>query len=489
MSSKHVVVIGAGFAGLSTAAYLSKAGYDVTVLEKNRMAGGRAFRLKKDGFTFELGPSWYMMPDIFEEFFADFDKKPSDFYRLKRLDPHYRVFFNGGRQYDLSNARENANLFSQLEPGASVELEKFLHKSRLLYEKLRRDYLLQDYSSKIRFLLPRRLKSLRTMPIWRSYHSVIKQHFHDPRLRQILEYLCIFLGGIPKQMPGVFQAVIHADMNQGIWYPEGGFLAVAKGIEKIAKKQGAIYKYRNKATSLEVRDGVVTAVRVGKKRFLCDYVVAACDYQYIEQNLLKPQWRSYPQRYWQRRVYTPSAVIISLGLNTKLSNLEHHNLFFDTDWEKAVASIYKSSVLPEQPIFQVTVASKTSSKVAPKDKEALTIFVPIPNGVKPDKVALDSLKQNIYERIGERVQLDLSKHIISEHIHSSDYFSDTFNATRGSAAGLSVGLQQLAFLRPANRSKKVRNLFFAGQDTNPGIGVPLCILSGKMVSQLIVKSQ
>jgi 1-hydroxy-2-isopentenylcarotenoid 3,4-desaturase len=489
MSSKHVVVIGAGFSGVSAAAYLSQAGFEVTVLEKNRMAGGRAFRLKKDGFTFELGPTWYMMPDVFEEFFADFDKKPSDFYQLNRLNPHYRVFFNGGRQYDLSSARENANLFSQLEPGASVELENFLHKSRLVYEKLRRGYLPQDYSSKIKFLLPRRLASLRTMPIVRSYHSVVKQHFHDPRLQQILEYLCIFLGGLPKRMPGVFQAMVHADMNQGIWYPEGGFLAVAKGIEKIAKKHGAVFKYRNQATSIEVIEGNVIAVRAGKKRFACDYVVAACDYQYVEQNLLKPQWQSYPTKYWQRRNYTPSAVIISLGINTKLSNLEHHNLFFDTDWDKAVASIYKSSVLPEQPIFQVTVASKTSSKVAPKDKEALTIFVPIPNGVKPDKVTLDSLKQHIYERIGDRAQLDLSKHIVSEHVYSSDYFSDTFNASLGSAAGLSHVLHQSAFLRPANRSKKVRNLFFAGQDTNPGIGVPLCILSGKMVSQLIVKSQ
>ncbi len=486
-SKKHAVVIGAGFSGLSTAAYLARDGYEVTVLEKNGQPGGRAFTLHQDGFRFELGPSWYMMPDIFEEFFADFNEKSENHYHIQKLDPSYRVFFSGNQHYDLSTPYKNAELFSQLEPGASVELERYLVKSEKLYTIARSKFLTQDYQSKLSLLAPQKLLDLIKLPWSTSYHSKVKQSFQDVRLQQILEFMTVFLGGSAKNIPALYGLLAHVDMNLGIWYPRGGFEELARSFEKFAKSQGAQINYKQEVTSIDIKDGVARGVRVGKKRIACDVVVGATDYAHVETNLLKENHRRYSNKYWSKRKLSPSALLISIGLNTKLQNLTHHNLFFDTKWDEHFKAIDRGEWTKE-PLFYACVPSKTDSTSAPKGCENVFVLVPVAPGIEQDDDAIEEIKQNVYLRIGERAQIDVAKHIISEDVRAQKYFTEQFNAYKANAFGLAHTLMQSAFLRPSVRSKQVKNLFYAGQFTNPGTGVPLCVLSGKVVARAIGRS-
>lgn len=481
---KHIVVIGAGFSGLSSAAYLARAGHKVTVYEKNDQPGGRAATMVKDGFRFELGPSWYMMPDVFEEFFADFDQKAEEHYRLERLDPSYRVFFAGGRKYDLSTPHANIVLFSQLEPGAGVELERFLAKSKQRYEAARAHFLPLDYLQPWALLSPSRLRAAMRFPLLGSYHSEVKKQFFDPRLQQILEFMTVFLGGSAKDIPALYSLLAHVDMNQGIWYPKGGFYAMVQAFAAHAKKQGAHIVYNKEVKAIKVRNGSATAVKVDGKYVACDAVVGATDYHHIETKLLHQKYRVHSSKFWQRRLVSPSALLISVGVNTKLQNVVHHNLFFDGDWDEHFDAIKKGRWLDE-PLFYLCVPSKTDTTAAPENHENLFILVPVPAGVKEDAQKIEQIKQTVYARIGERAQIELSKHIVTEDVQAQQYFEQTFNAFKANAFGLAHSLRQSAFLRPSIKSKKVKNVYYAGQFTNPGTGVPLCVLSGKVVASAI----
>ena len=481
-AKKHIVVIGAGFSGLSSAAYLARAGYKVTVLEKNAQPGGRAHTIRKDGFRFELGPSWYMMPDVFEEIGADFEMPAP---RVIRLDPSYRVYFSGGRQYDLSTAQKNLELFSQLEPGAGIELERFLAKSKQLYELARSNFLGDSYSKLSKLIQPSKMSALFRFPLFGSYHSKVEDHFQDPRLQQILEFMCVFLGAGAKNVPAMYTLLAHVDMNLGIWYPEGGFEGLVKYYEKLAKKQGAKIRYNQEVTSLEVRDERVSSVRVGKKRIACDAVVGATDYHHVETKLLKQPWQTYTEKYWNKKTLSPSAVLINLGLDTKAPGLTHHNLFFDANWNEHFKAI-KTAQITNEPLFYACVPSKTDPKCAPDGGENIFILIPTAN-VGPSDQQLQELRQNVLIRLSERAQIDVAKHIVSEDLCPTSYFGEMFNAYENNAFGLAHTLRQSALLRPKIKSKKVKNLYYAGQFTNPGTGVPLCLLSGKVVSNLIAE--
>lgn len=483
-TKKHIVVIGAGFSGLSSAAYLAKAGHKVTVYEKNAQPGGRATTVFKDGFRFELGPSWYMMPDVFEEYFADFGQKVEDHYQLERLDPSYRVFFAGGRKYDLSNLKENTMLFSQLEPGAGVELERFLAKSKKRYEAARKHFLPLDYLRPWALLSPSKLRAALLFPLFGSYHSEVKKQFFDPRLQQILEFMTVFLGGSAREIPALYSLLAHVDMNLGIWYPKGGFFAMAEAFARHAKQQGASIRYNKEIKAIKVRDGRATAVKVDGKYIACDAVVGAADYYHIETKLLHQKYQVHSKRFWQRRLVSPSALLVSVGLDTKLQNLQHHNLFFDGEWEAHFKAIKQGQWL-EEPLFYLCVPSKTDESAAPENHENLFILVPIPAGIDENAAKIEQIKQTVYARIGERAQIEISKHIVTEKVYAQQYFEHTFNAFKANAFGLAHSFTQSAFLRPSIKSKKVENLYFVGQFTNPGTGVPLCVLSGKVVANAV----
>jgi phytoene desaturase len=479
-----IVIIGAGFGGLSAAAVLAQAGHDVTVFEKNDQPGGRARVYKKDGFVFDLGPSWYLMPDVYEDFFALFGKKPSDYYDLHELIPSYRAYFDDG-PLDIHPAPAVFKDFDDLEPGAGERLGEFLDKAKQEYELVRKQLLSTDGLQLRRYLKPGAVKMLLTPELERSYHSRVAKYVHDPRLQKILEFMVVFLGGSPRNIPALYGLLSWVDFGLRVHYPMGGFGAVARAFETLAREQGVKIVYKAPVGHIEVKNGKATGVMVGGIEHSADAVLANADYHHVETALLDEKWRTYPEKYWQKRTMSPSGVIAAIGVKQRLP-LAHHNLFFDAPWEENFKAVFDQDRLPEQPLFYVCAPSQTDPKVAPKGHENLFILIPVTNVAQPTK-AYDTMVDHAIERIEHQTGRQFKHDIVHKRIFAHAYFEDTFNAYIGNSFGLSHTRTQTGPLRPRIQSKKVSNLFFAGQMTNPGTGVPLVILSGQVAAGALMR--
>lgn len=482
---KKVVVIGAGFGGLSAAAYLARDGYDVTVLEKNSMPGGRAMVHKTKGFTFDLGPSWYMMPDVFDDFFAHFGKKTKDYYQLEQLRPSYRIYTKDA-MYDMNSSKDGANeLFESLEPGSSVRLQKLLKKTKKEYEMVREKLLELDYSNPVDLISRQSVTMVSNPKLLQSYHKRIAQYVKNEDLQKILEFMVVFMGGSPDNIPALYTLLAHVDLGLGIWYPKGGFGAVVQGFEKLGKELGATYQYNKEVTKIESHQGNVVAVWVGKERIACDAVVANADYHFVETQLLESNYQAYSQKYWDKKTLSPSGLMIYLGVDKKVEGLLHHTMFFDSDWHKHFGQVFEQHQWSDAPLFYVGTPSKTDSTVAPKGNENIFILAPMTNGYKPTKAQQEALAKSLVQRMEQKMGTKFAKNIRVQEIRSAEYFEQTFNAYKGNAFGLAHTLTQSAFFRPRLSSKKLKNLFYAGQYTNPGTGVPMVVISGKIAARLV----
>lgn len=482
---KKVVVIGAGFGGLSAAAYLARDGYDVTVLEKNPIPGGRAMVQKTKGFTFDLGPSWYMMPDVFDDFFESFGKKVSDYYELVKLQPSYRVYTKDA-MYDMSTQEDGGSeLFESLEPGSSERLQKLLKKTKKEYESVREKLLELDYTNPIDLLSLQSISMIANPSLLQSYHKRIAKYVKNEDLQKILEFMVVFMGGSPDNIPALYTLLAHVDLGLGIWYPKGGFGAVVKGFEKLAREQGVKFKYNHEVTKIESHMGKVKAVRVGDERFECDAVVANADYHFVETQLLDSNYQTYKQKYWNKKTLSPSGLMLYLGVDKKVEGLLHHTLFFDTDWHKHFGQVFEQHTWSNSPLFYVGTPSKTDDTVAPAGKENIFVLAPMTNGYNPTKSEQQQLAQSIIERIEQKTGATFSKQIMVKQIRGAEYFETAFNAYKGNAFGMAHTLSQSAFLRPRLVSKKLKNLMYAGQYTNPGTGVPMVVISGKIAARLV----
>lgn len=481
---KKVVVIGAGFSGLSTACYLAQAGFDVTVLEKNARAGGRAMVMKSHGFTFDLGPSWYMMPDVFEEFFADFDRTPDDYYELVQLDPSYRVYTEKNR-YDITTAPHVFRLFEQVQPGSSVGLERLLKKTAKEYAMVRKDLLSKPMLNALGAVNPSALKLLLNPSLLGNYDARIRRFVDHPELTKILEFMVVFMGGSPKNIPALYSLLTHVDMGQGIWYPQGGFGRVVDALLDLAHELGVQLRYNHEVTRIVTTFREVNGVETAHGVIKCDAVVAAADYRHVETQLLDDRQRSYSDRYWKRRTVSPSGLLGYIGVDRPVSGLLHHNLFLDTDWDQHFNQVFDQKVWSDEPLFYVCAPSKTDPSVAPKGKENLFILAPMAAGEQPSRDVLETTMDRVLRRIEQKTGASIRRHVIFRDVRAQNYFTETFNAYRGNAFGLAHTLRQSAFLRPRLKSRSIEGLYYAGQFTNPGTGVPIAILSGKVVSSLI----
>ncbi len=483
-----IAVIGAGFGGLSAAAYLAKAGHSVTVFEKNDQPGGRAMVWQDNGFTFDLGPSWYMMPDVFEDFFADFGKKPSDFYQLQQLIPSYRAYFTD-RQQDVRPVSAAYKDFDQVEPGAGARLGALLRKTQKEYQSVRSGLLEINGVSKKQFLNPQALKMLLNPELQQSYHARIKKYVHSSDLQKILEFMVVFMGGSPKNIPALYSLLSWVDLGLGIWYPQGGFGSVARGFEAIAQTQGAQLLYNKPVRTIITQQQKAVAVECADgTRYECDAVVANADYHHVETQLLAKQDQSYTSQWWESRTLSPSGVIGLVGVNKKLP-LSHHSLFFDTDWDKNFADVFTKGQVNKKPLFYVCAPSVTDPSVAPKGSENLFILIPTSNQAALSAQQEEALVDQALARIAEKTTTSIVGSVVTKRILGNQYFSDSFNAYKGNAFGLAHTLRQSGPLRARMQSKKVPNLYFVGQYTNPGTGVPLVVTSGKVVSTLITEQQ
>lgn len=479
-----IAVIGAGFGGMSAAAYLAKAGHDVHVYEKNEQPGGRAYVKSIGGYTFDCGPSWYLMPDVYEEFFADFGHKVSDFYELKQLNPSYRVY----EKDTLLNVRPVAAAykdFDGIEEGAGPKLQSHLQRTKQEYEKIRKSLLPMDGLSRRQFLSQSALEFLGNPNMIRSFHARIQSVVKESRLQHILEFMVVFLGGSPHNIPAMYGLLNWVDLGQGVWYPQGGFGAVAHAFEKLAESQGVQFHY-GRSVSRIVKNGDGIELTVASKKLQFDRVVANADYQYVETTLLDADDQQYPESYWQGKTLSPSAVLGLVGVKKRLP-LEHHNLFFDTDWEQGFKDVFENEKPSKKPLFYLGASSRTDDTVAPRGHENLFILIPTSSKVSLKNGDAIALVDNAIDRIIEKTGDDFRENIEVKEVLGDDYFRRQFHASDGNAFGLAHTLMQSGPLRPKIRSDKVRGLYYVGQFTNPGTGVPLVVLSGKVVAKRMIK--
>ncbi|AEE50362.1 phytoene desaturase family protein [Haliscomenobacter hydrossis] len=486
--SKKVVVIGAGFAGLAAACCLAKAGYEVTVLEKNSVPGGRARQYSADGFVFDMGPSWYWMPDVFEQFFAHFGKKTSDYYQLQRLDPSYSIFFGEDEVMQVpANMEELFAMFERYEPGSSRNLKKFLEEAKYKYEVGMADFVNKPSHSILEFADLRLLKSMFRLQMFTSMSTHVRQLFNNRQLIELLEFPVLFLGATPAKTPAMYSLMNYADMALGTWYPRGGMYKIVEAMVSLARELGVDLQLNQEVKQILAPHGLATKVITQDHEYTADAVVGGADYHHLDQQVLAPEQRNYDAAYWDKRVMAPSSLLFYLGVNKRLKNLHHHNLFFDEDFTQHAIEIYDDPRWPEKPLFYVCAPSITDPTVAPEGHENLFVLIP----VAPNLEDTEARREQYYNLVMERLERLTGQEIRSAVVYKRSYahadFETDYHAFKGNAYGLANTLFQTAFLKPKLRSKKIKNLFFTGQLTTPGPGVPPSLISGQVVAREVSK--
>lgn len=486
---KKCIIIGAGISGLAAAALLAQQGFDVTVLEKNNQPGGRAGVWKKDGFTFDMGPSWYLMPEVFENFFKAVGKKSSDYFKLKQLDPSYKIFFSKDSTVDLpAKLEQTLDLFEELEPGGREILTNYLKQSKFLYEESINHFMYRDYRSIFDFLRKDIILNGPKMHIFESIDSFTKRYFKSDLARKILMYNIVFLGGTPTNTPALYSLMSHIDFELGVWYPMGGISSFITALVKIAEEKGAKIIYNQEVTQLPVdSDGTIHQVVTKRKTYSADIVLSSNDYPYTETQLLPREAQTFPARYWQKKTIAPSAFILYLGINKKLKKLRHHNLFLDHDWMRHFDSIFKNPSWPAEPSYYVCAPSKTDASVAPKGMENLFILVPVAAGLEDTPAIRKKYTNQIISHLEGLIGQEFADNIVFKQTFAHNDYEKYFHAYQGTALGLSHTVFQSALFRPGHQSKKVKNLFYTGQYTHPGIGMPTCLISSHIAAELIQK--
>ena len=482
--SKKVIIIGSGFSSLSASCYLAKAGYDVTIYEKNKTIGGRARQLKKDGFTFDMGPSWYWMPDIFENFFKDFGKTVSQYYQLDRLNPAYKVFFKDETITIEDTLNKICEEFERLEPGSSVDLKEFITKAGENYDIAINKVVLKPGLSPLELITPETI--LRVDQFFKTISGEVRKRFKNPKLVATLEFPVLFLGAKPNQTPSFYNFMNFADFGLGTWHPKGGMYEIIKAMKSLAEELGVKIITDSSIEKISVENNRVSGVTSKNITHTADIVVSGADYCHSE-NLLPERYRQYSSGYWSKKVFAPSSLLFYVGFNKKLKNVEHHNLFFDTDFEQHAREIYDHPQWPKDPLFYVNFPSVTDNTMAPEGHEAGFFLVPIAPGLEDTPELRSQYFDIIIQRFEHLTKQQIKTNILFKESFCVNDFITEYNSYKGNAYGMANTLTQTAFLRPKLKSSKVNNLYFTGQLTVPGPGVPPALISGKLVSELIIK--
>ena len=485
---KKVIVIGSGFAGLSAACHLARSGYKVTVLEKNDVPGGRARKFETGGFMFDMGPSWYWMPDIFEDFFGKFGKKPSDYYDLIRLDPSYQIFFSDGDQMQVPAGMDDLMaMFERYEPGSSAKLKQFLEEAAYKYKVGMQEFVQKPGHSVMEFADMRVVSSLFRLQMFTSMSKYVRGLFSNEKLIQLLEFPVLFLGATPQKTPALYSLMNYADLALGTWYPMGGMHKIIEGMVALAQELGVEILTGHEVVRLDVPNGHVQDVITNQGVLRADIVVGGADYHHIEQKLLPPDKRRYSESYWQKRTMAPSSLLFYLGVKGKLTGLRHHNLFFDADFGKHAQEIYEDARWPSDPLFYVCAPSVTDTSVAPEGHENLFVLIPLAPGLQDDQEERERYYNIVMQRLEDRIGQEIRSKVVYKRSYAMEDFKKDYHAFKGNAYGLANTLLQTAFLKPKLRSKKVSNLYYTGQLTTPGPGVPPSLISGEVVATEIVK--
>jgi len=484
--SKKVAILGAGISSLSAAAFLAKEGYEVCVFEKNESIGGRARKFEHNGFVFDMGPSWYWMPDVFERFFKEFGYTTSDFYDLIRLDPSYRIFWEDQTKTDVpANMDELNALFEELEPGSAKHLQTFLKEAEYKYEVGMKDLVHKPSLRWTEFADFRILKGLFSMHLLTNFAQYIRKYFKHPKLLSLLEFPVLFLGAMPSETPALYSLMNYADLSMGTWYPMGGMHQIIAAFEKVARNQGVKIYTESEIVRIESEGKVVKSIHTKDGVFHADIFISGADYRHTE-HLLKSK-ANYFDAYWNKKTMAPSCLLFYLGVNKKVEGLKHHNLFFDAPFEQHAKEIYKNPAWPKNPLFYVCCPSKTDPSVAPEGKENLFLLIPL----APNLEDSDSMREHYFDILLERIALqtgeDLKPFIEYKRSYCIEDFKSDYFAFKGNAYGLANTLMQTAVLKPRLKNKQLDNFYYTGQLTVPGPGVPPSIVSGEVVAKQVIK--
>lgn len=480
----RVVVIGAGFAGLSCACHLAKKGYEVTVLEKNDQLGGRARIYQDQGFTWDMGPSWYWMPDVFERFFNSFGKSTQDYYSLIRLDPSYKVIFENDELDIPANMSELEAMFEKIEPGSAINLRAFLEQAKYKYEVGVKKLVYKPSRSLAEFIDPQLLRGLIKMDVFTSMSRHVRKHFKDQRLIELAEFPVLFLGATAGNTPALYSLMNYADMALGTWYPEGGMNKIVEGMTMLAKELGVQFELQQEVGSFSYDKKFIKSINA-RKSYEADIVVSAGDYHHLDQNILPKEFSNYTANYWNKRTLAPSSLLFYLGINKKLPKLLHHNLFFDEDFDLHSKEIYETPKWPTKPLTYVSLTSKTDPYVAPEGMENVFLLIPI----APDLEDNDETREMYYNMTISKLERytgeNISNHVVSKRSYAIKDFKEDYYSFKGNAYGLANTLKQTAILKPSLKNKHLKNLYYTGQLTVPGPGVPPSLISGEVVANEI----
>lgn len=485
---KKIAVIGSGFAGLTSAIELATLGYKVTIFEKNDQAGGRARKFKADGFVFDMGPSWYWMPDVFEKFFQKHNKKVEDYYNLIKLDPGFSVIYSKNDQIKVPASFDKlVDIFDKIENGSGKKLKKFISKAEKKYRIGMDSLVYKPSHSALEFINLKVIKGLFHLNVFSNFRSYVKKYFTNSKLTRLMEFPILFLGSTPQNTPALYSLMNYSALHQGTYYPMGGFHEIIVGLLKLAEEKGVVINYKANVEKITVSNNHVEQIIVNGKKLEFDGVVAAADYNHVDQVLLEKKYRNYSSEYWEKREMAPSSLLFYVGTDIKLENIHHHNLFFDQDFDQHAKEIYDEPSWPKNPLFYLSCPSLTDSTVAPDGHENLMFLIPLAPGLDDSNEMREKYFNIILDRLKKLTGNDIKGNIVYKKSYCVNDFKEDYNAFKGNAYGLANTLRQTAIFKPAMRNNKVKNLYYTGQLTVPGPGVPPSIISGQIVAQEIDK--
>ena len=482
---KNIKIIGSGFSSLAAACYLAQKGHEVIVYEKNASIGGRARQLKRDGFTFDMGPSWYWMPDVFERFFGDFNKKPSDYYELIKLSPAYRVYYGIDDFIAIAdNLDEIIQTFESIEKGSGTILAKFMAEAKSNYDIAIKDLVYRPGVSALELITKE--TALKVGQFFSNISKDVRKKFKNERLIQILEFPVLFLGAKPSDTPSFYSFMNYADFGMGTWHPKTGMYDVIRGMESLALELGVTFKTNSNIEKIIVENKTAVALQINGERIKADIILSGADYHHSE-TLLDEEHRAYSEKYWASKTFAPSSLLFYVGFNKKIENITHHALFFDVDFNQHAKDIYDEPKWPDNPLFYANFPSITDETAAPKGMESGFFLIPLAPGIEDTEALREAYFEKIIDRFEALTQQNIKNNIIFKESFCKNDFEEVYNSYKGNAYGMANTLMQTAFLRPKLKSKKVENLYFTGQLTVPGPGVPPALISGKLVAELIEK--